>query len=59
LASYCEYWRPNRDARYGVARSAPDRLVIDQENVILIGPEALAEHVVDLGLTSWIMDKVG
>jgi hypothetical protein len=35
------------------------QLSIDQENVTLIGPEALAEHVVDLGLTTWIMGKVG
>ena len=36
-----------------------DQLVIDQETVTLIGPSALAEHVVDLGLTKWVMAKVG
>lgn len=35
------------------------QLSIDQENVTLIGPEALAKHVVDLGLTTWVMGKVG
>lgn len=35
------------------------QLSIDQDNVKLIGPEELAEHIVDLGLTSWIMAKVG
>ena len=32
---------------------------IEKNNVTLIGPEALAEHAVDLGLTTWIMRKVG
>jgi hypothetical protein len=35
------------------------QLSIDQDNVKLIGPGELAEHIVDLGLTSWIMAKVG
>jgi len=34
-------------------------LSIDRENVTIIGPHAVAEHVVDLGLVSWIMKKVG
>jgi hypothetical protein len=34
-------------------------LSIDQENIALIGPAALAAHVVDLGLTTWVMGKVG
>jgi len=33
--------------------------MIDEKNVTLIGLEALAEHVVDLGLTTWLMGKVG
>lgn len=39
--------------------TGPDQLSMDQENVTLIGPEALAEHVVDLGLATWVMGKVG
>ena len=39
--------------------TAPDHPSIDQESITLIGPEALAEHVVDLGLTTWVMRKVG
>jgi len=39
--------------------TGPDELSIDQENVTVIGPKALAEHVVNLGLTTWIMEKVG
>lgn len=35
------------------------QLSIDQEDVTLIGPGALAQHVVDLGLTTWLMGKVG
>ena len=35
------------------------QLSIDQDSVTLIGPDELAEHIVDLGLTSWIMAKVG
>jgi hypothetical protein len=31
----------------------------DHDNVTLVGPDALAERVVDLGLTNWVMDKVG
>ena len=31
----------------------------DHDRVTLVGPTALAERVVDLGLTNWIMDKVG
>lgn len=32
---------------------------VDQDNVTVIGPAKLAEHCVDLGLTTWVMDKVG
>jgi hypothetical protein len=32
---------------------------IENDNVILMGPDKLAEHVVDLGLTTWVMAKVG
>ena len=38
---------------------SPDRLSVEHENVSLIGPESLAEHVVDVGLTTWVMSKVG
>jgi hypothetical protein len=38
---------------------SPDRLSVDHENVSLIGPESLAEHVVDVGLATWVMNKVG
>lgn len=34
-------------------------LSIDRKSVTLIGPEALAKHVVDLGLTTWATAKVG
>jgi hypothetical protein len=48
------------DARVFITyHTGPDQLSIDQESVTLIGPAALAEHVVDLGLTTWIMGKVG
>lgn len=48
------------DARVFIAyHTSPGQLSIDQENITLIGPDALAAHVVDLGLTTWIMDKVG
>jgi|SRR5665213_904862 len=48
------------DARVFIAyHTGPEQLSVDQENVTLIGPAALAEHVVDLGLTTWIMAKVG
>jgi hypothetical protein len=47
-------------ARVFVAyHTTPEQLSIDQENITLIGPEALAKHVVDLGLTTWVMGKVG
>ena len=42
-----------------VYHTPSDQLTVDQENVTMIGPKALAEHVVDLGLTTWIMAKVG
>ena len=42
-----------------VYHTAPDHPVIEQENITLLGPDALAEHVVDLGLTTWVMRKVG
>jgi hypothetical protein len=38
---------------------SPDRLFVDLGNVSLIGPAALAEHVVDVGLATWVMSKVG
>jgi hypothetical protein len=38
---------------------SPDRLSVEHENVSLIGPESLAEHVVDVGLATWVMSKVG
>ena len=48
------------DARaFLVYHTAADQLHVGQENVTLIGPEALAEHVVDVGLTNWVMTKVG
>jgi hypothetical protein len=48
------------DARIFIAyHTRLGQLSIDQENVTLVGPEALAEHVVDLGLATWIMGKVG
>jgi hypothetical protein len=48
------------NARIFVAyHTSPGPLVNDQENVSLIGPDELAEHVVELGLTGWIMNKVG
>jgi hypothetical protein len=42
-----------------VYHTPSDKLSAEQENVTLIGPQALAEHIVDLGLTTWIMAKVG
>ena len=42
-----------------VYRHSPDRLFVDLGNVSLIGPAALAEHVVDVGLATWVMSKVG
>jgi hypothetical protein len=42
-----------------VYHTPSEPLAVDQENVTLIGPNALAEHVVDLGLTTWVMAKVG
>jgi hypothetical protein len=42
-----------------VYHTAPDQLSVNQEDISLIGPEALAEHAVDVGLTAWIMGKVG
>jgi hypothetical protein len=42
-----------------VYHTPSEPLTVDQENVTLIGPKALAEHVVDLGLTTWVMVKVG
>ncbi|MFZ3325636.1 MAG: hypothetical protein WA231_06955, partial [Methylocella sp.] len=42
-----------------VYHTPSEPLTVDQENVTLIGPKALAEHVVDLGLTTWVMAKVG
>ncbi len=48
------------DARvFLVYHTATEHLHVSQENATLIGPEALAEHVVDLGLTNWVMTKVG
>ncbi len=48
------------NARIFVAyHTSPGALANDQENVSLIGPDELAEHVVELGLTGWIMNKVG
>jgi hypothetical protein len=35
------------------------RLSIDQDGVTLLGPEDIAEHVVESGLTTWVMGKVG
>jgi hypothetical protein len=32
---------------------------INQQSVTLIGPEERADHVVKLGLTKCVMDKVG
>jgi uncharacterized protein YwlG (UPF0340 family) len=42
-----------------VYQTPSEPLTVDQENVTLIGPKALAEHVVDLGPTTWVMAKVG
>ena len=42
-----------------VYHTGPAELTISAENVDLIRPEALAERAVDVGLTSWIMAKVG
>lgn len=42
-----------------VYHTAPGHLSVDQENIMLIGPDTLAKHVVDLGLTTWVMQKVG
>jgi len=39
--------------------TGPEQLTMDQESVTCIGPTALAELVVDLGLTKWVMAKVG
>jgi hypothetical protein len=48
------------DARVFIAyHTSPGKVMIDEKNVTLIGLEALAEHVVDLGLTTWLMGKVG
>jgi hypothetical protein len=35
------------------------RLSIDQDSVTLLGPEEIAEHVVESGLTTWVMERVG
>ncbi|HVC46473.1 MAG TPA: restriction endonuclease [Terracidiphilus sp.] len=32
---------------------------VDQDNVTVIGPAEIAKHCVDLGLTTWVMAKVG
>jgi len=32
---------------------------VDQDHVTVIGPAEIAKHCVDLGLTTWVMDKVG
>jgi hypothetical protein len=48
------------DARvFIVYHTRHGQVSIEKNNVTLIGPEALAEHAVDLGLTTWIMRKVG
>jgi hypothetical protein len=48
------------DARVFIAyHTSSEQLAVDQENITLIGPDALAAHVVDLGLTTWVMGKVG
>jgi hypothetical protein len=48
------------DARaFLVYHTASGQLHVEQENVTLIGPEMLSEHVVDVGLTNWVMTKVG
>jgi hypothetical protein len=54
-----------RDAAQGaraflVYHSSPSStLAMDEEGIVLIGPDALAERVVDSGLTTWLMAKVG
>jgi hypothetical protein len=42
-----------------VYHTASRDLSISQDEVLLIGPQALAERVVDVGLTTWLMSKVG
>ena len=39
--------------------TSTDRLSADQDIVTLLGPEDIAEHVVESGLTTWVMSKVG
>lgn len=36
-----------------------ERLAVEQDDVTLLGPEDIAEHVVESGLTTWVMEKVG
>lgn len=48
------------NARVFIAyHTGPRHLATEHENVTLIGPESLGEHIVDLGLTAWMMSKVG
>ena len=42
-----------------VYHTPSEPISIDRENVTMIGPYTVAEHVVDLGLVSWVMKKVG
>lgn len=42
-----------------VYHTQDETLSLSQENVTLIGPESLAEKVVDAGLSTWVMNKVG
>lgn len=42
-----------------VYHTGPAQLSVSHEDVTLIGPEALAARAVDMGLTTWIMGKVG
>jgi hypothetical protein len=39
--------------------TSPVHLSTDQETVTLLGPEEIAKHVVESGLTTWVMSKVG
>ena len=39
--------------------TGPDQLSLNDENITLIGPKDLARYVVDLGLATWVMRKVG
>ena len=41
-----------------VYHSSKADLSIDDDRVIVIGPEKLAEMVLDAGLVDWIIDKV-